>query len=157
MTRHRGAPTFLVLDRTECEALLGRHSVGRLAFTFRDRVDIEPIHYVFEDARLYGRTQLGTKVSVLAHHPWIAFEVDEVDALFSWRSVVVHGRVNFPDPDGAPHEQARFARGVEVFRRLVPEAFGEGDPTPDRDLVFYIDIHEIEGRAATPSTRGGGA
>lgn len=155
MTQHRGGPTFLVLDRAECDAVLARHQVGRLAFTFRDRVDIEPIHFVFEDGRLYGRTQMGTKVSVLAHHPWVAFEVDEVDALFDWRSVVVQGRVMFPDPDGAAHEREQFARGVEVFRRLVPDAFTASDPTPDRDLVFYIHIHEISGRAAVTTPRDG--
>jgi len=149
MTGHRGAPTFLQLERHECEVLLGRQQVGRLAFTFRDRVDIEPIHYVFADGKIFGRTQFGTKVNVLAHHPWVAFEVDEVDALFDWRSVVVHGRIEFPDPDGSTQERAQYARGVEVFRRLVPDAFSETDPTPDRELVFFIHVHEMSGRAAT--------
>ena len=33
------------LDFAEIEAMLQSHRYGRLAFTFRDRVDIEPIHY----------------------------------------------------------------------------------------------------------------
>lgn len=142
-------PVFGELDRAACEALLARQYVGRLAFTFRDRVDIEPIHYVYADNRLYGRTQRGTKVHVVAHHPWVAFEVDEVEAMFDWRSVVLHGRITFPDPDGTTPEQKLFARGVEVFRQLVPSAFDEGDPTPARDLLFVIDVHEMTGRSAT--------
>ena len=149
MRHHEGMPTFHLLSRAECEAILGRHHVGRLAYSFRDRVDIEPIHYVFKDGHLYGRTQLGTKVEVLAHHPWVAFEVDEVEALFEWRSVVVRGRVVFPDPDGSPAEQADYARGVEVFRTLVEGAFTDADPTPARDLVFLIHLEDISGRAAT--------
>ncbi len=145
---------FLQLDRDECEALLSRQQVGRLAFTFRDRVDIEPIHYVFADGRIYGRTQFGTKVNVLAHHPWVAFEVDEVDALFEWRSVVVHGRIEFPDPDGSTLERAQFDRGVAAFRQLVPDAFTESDPTPDRELVFFMHVHEMTGRAATRASGG---
>jgi len=39
-------PTFRELSREECIALLDRHQVGRLAFTQRERLDIEPIHYV---------------------------------------------------------------------------------------------------------------
>lgn len=148
------APQISTLSRTESEALLARHHVGRLAFAFRDRVDIEPIHYVFADGRVYGRTQFGTKVDVLAHHPWVAFEVDEIDAIFDWRSVVVHGRVVFPDPEGPAHEQEQFTRGVEVFRRLVPAAFAEGDPTPARELVFFIHVHELSGRVASTTDTG---
>ena len=149
MTHHKGSPTFHVLDRAESEALLGRHNVGRIAYSFRDRVDIEPVHYVFEDGHIYGRTQFGTKVEVMAHHPWVAFEVDEVDALFEWRSVVVHGRIVFPDPIGPPDEAAQYARGMEVFRTLVPAAFTDADPTPARDIVFVLHINDMSGRAAT--------
>ncbi|MCE2902220.1 MAG: pyridoxamine 5'-phosphate oxidase family protein [Gemmatimonas sp.] len=141
-------PVFRALDPAECEALLVSQHVGRLAFTFRDRVDIEPIHYVYRHGCIIGRTQLGTKVNVLAHHPWVAFEVDHVEGLFTWRSVVVHGRMEFPDPDGAPTDRERFARGVEAFRTLVPGAFTKQDPTPDRDLVFMLPVADMRGRGA---------
>jgi nitroimidazol reductase NimA-like FMN-containing flavoprotein (pyridoxamine 5'-phosphate oxidase superfamily) len=142
-------PDFHVLDRAECEALLTSQHVGRLAFSFRDRVDIEPMHYVYANGHIYGRTQYGTKVNVLAHHPWIAFEVDEITALFEWRSVVVHGRIEFPDPDGSPHDVERCAQAVERFRTLVPTAFQGDDPTPARELAFVIAVQEMTGRAAT--------
>ncbi len=142
-------PVFHVLERAECEALLASQHVGRLAFTFRDRVDIEPIHFVYADGHIYGRTQYGTKVNVLAHHPWVAFEVDEINAMFEWRSVVVHGRITFPDPDGSPYDVERFAHAVEMFRRLVPTAFAADDPTPARELAFVIAVLEMSGRAAS--------
>jgi len=142
------APVFLPLDRAASEALLHAHHVGRLAYSFRNRVDIEPIHFVFRDGWLYGRTQHGTKVNILAHEPWVAFEVDEVDGLFDWRSVVVHGRIEFPDPEGSPLERAQHERAVAAFRTLLPDAFTALDPTPSRDLVFAISVQEITGRAA---------
>ena len=141
---------FHQLDRAACDALLTSQRVGRLAFTFRDRVDIEPIHFVYEDGWIYGRTQMGTKVNVLAHHPWVAFEADSVQALFEWQSVVVRGRIEFPDPGGSPTERAQYDRAVTAFRRLVPAAFTVDDPTPARELAFAIAVQEISGRAATP-------
>ena len=140
---------FHQLDRAECDALLASQSVGRLAFTFRDRVDIEPIHFVYQAGWIFGRTQLGTKLNVLAHHPWVAFEADSVQSLFEWQSVVVHGRIEFPDPDGSPTERAHYERAVTAFRRLVPDAFTVDDPTPGRELAFAIAVQEISGRTAT--------
>ncbi len=88
-------------------------------------------------------------MTVLAHHPWIAFEVDQITALFEWRSVVVHGRIEFPDPEGSPQDAERFAQAVELFRTLVPTAFDADDPTPARELAFVIPVQEMTGRAAT--------
>jgi nitroimidazol reductase NimA-like FMN-containing flavoprotein (pyridoxamine 5'-phosphate oxidase superfamily) len=143
---------FHLLNRAECDAVLAAQSVGRLAFAFRDRVDIEPIHYVYRDGAVYGRTQFGTKVTVLAHHPWVAFEVDQVRALFDWESVVIHGRIEFPDPEGSPPQREMYADAVAAFRTLVPAAFTATDPTPARELVFVIAVAEITGRAASPPT-----
>jgi hypothetical protein len=33
-------PVFRQLSRDECEQILGRNQVGRIAFSFHDRVDI---------------------------------------------------------------------------------------------------------------------
>lgn len=142
-------PTFRELTRDECVALLDRHQVGRLAFSQRERLDIEPIHYVHLDGWLYGRTQPGTKLEVLLHNRWVAFEVDEVDALFAWRSVVVKGGLYLLRPAGSDVEQARYAQGVAAVRRLVPEAFTPADPIPERAVLFRIHVDELSGRAAT--------
>src|ERR1700761_8768612 len=92
-------PAFFELPRDESIALLGRNFAGRLAFTFRDRVDIEPISYVHDGEWLYARTSLGTKLDTVRHHPWVAFEVDEVAGRYDWKSVVVRGKIYFFDPD----------------------------------------------------------
>ncbi len=143
-------PTFSTLDRTAIDALLARHHVGRLAYTRRDRVDIEPIHYAYADQWLYLRTQPGTKLATVAHNPWVAFEVDEVRALYEWESVVVRGRLQLLD-DG-PHDsaRARHAAAIEALRTLVPAAFTDDDPTPARTIVCALYVDEVEGRRATP-------
>lgn len=141
-------PTFRELSREECIALLDRHQVGRLAFTQRERLDIEPIHYVHLDGWLYGRTQPGTKLEVLLHNRWVAFEVDEVDALFDWRSVVVRGGLYLLRAEGSDTERERYAQGVAAVRRSIPAAFTPDDPTPERAILFRIHVDELNGRAA---------
>lgn len=144
-----GAPTFRSLDRSEIDAILARNHVGRLAYMLGGRVDIEPIHYVFAEGTLYGRTTPGTKLSALEHDYWVAVEVDEVDALFDWRSVVVHGGFHRIPPDQPGTQHVLWQRAVELLRGLVPETLTSADPTPQRTVLFRIPIQQAEGRAAT--------
>jgi nitroimidazol reductase NimA-like FMN-containing flavoprotein (pyridoxamine 5'-phosphate oxidase superfamily) len=146
------APVFRELARAESEAILARNQVGRIAFGFHDRVDIEPIHYVYDTGWIYGRTAPGTKVTTLAHHPWVAFEVDQVDGLFDWRSVVVHGAVySLAREDAAEDDHLR---AVTLLRRLLPTALTGADPAPFRRVLFRVHASEIMGRAASTSHTG---
>ncbi len=147
-------PTFSVLDRPTIDALLTRQHVARLAYSRRDRVDIEPIHYVYRDGWIYARTQPGTKLSTVIHNPWVAIEVDEIRAFFDWESVVVRGRLELVDE--GPHLEARqrHAAAVAALRTLVPDAFTDADPTPDRQILLAIYAAEVEGRRATPPAAG---
>lgn len=142
-------PQFRELDEKECHALLSRQQVGRLAFAHKDRGDIEPIHYVHDDGWIYGRTAPGTKLEVVTRNRWVAFEVDEVEALFEWRSVVVKGGFYFLRNDGSEEETATYDAAVKILRRLIPETLTPEDPMPDRVILWRIHIDEITGRAST--------
>lgn len=141
-------PILRDLGTDEIREILTRNSVGRIAYSWHDRVDIEPVHYVYVDEMLYGRTSEGTKMEVLRHNWSVAFEVDEVDDLLDWRSVVVHGGFYRLYPGGPAQARMRHQVAVDAIRTLVPEAFGPDDPTPSRSIVFEIPVQEIHGRAA---------
>jgi nitroimidazol reductase NimA-like FMN-containing flavoprotein (pyridoxamine 5'-phosphate oxidase superfamily) len=145
-------PHITAMSEAACHALLQRHAVGRMAYSFHDRVDITPIHYVFADGWLFARTSHGAKMTTIEHAPWVAFEVDEIDSVFEWRSVVVHGTAHVMPRDGSPLDTEHWRRGVELLRRIVPATGTEDDPVPYRTLVFGIFVDSITGRAST--TRG---
>jgi len=140
------APVFKSLDDVDCRALLARHRVGRLAYSQHDRIDIEPVNYVFDGSWLFGRTNVGTKLAALVHHPWCAFEVDEVHGLFDWMSVVVKGSFYLLDPEtGSPDT---YRRALQLLTALIPEMFTADDPVPHRAIVFGIYAHEVTGRGS---------
>jgi nitroimidazol reductase NimA-like FMN-containing flavoprotein (pyridoxamine 5'-phosphate oxidase superfamily) len=139
------------LAREEIDALLERHNVGRIAYTFRDRVDVEPINYVFRDGWIYLRTGPGSKLTTLARHPWVAFEVDEVDGPFDWRSVVVHSTVYELTPGGTEAQARIYDEAVELLRSLVPATFTEEDPVPHRNVILRMKVDEVTGRLSTTS------
>lgn len=141
------------LDRQDIVAILARNRVGRIAFSMRDRVDIEPIHYVYSNGWLYGRTSPGTKLSTIQRNRWVAFEVDEVASLTDWRSVVVHGAFyELEADDVSPTAENTWEHAVELLRRLDPAALTGDDPVPHRDVVFRIAVQEATGRRATLRT-----
>ncbi len=142
---------YRTLNADECQALLTSQHVGRLAYAYKQRVDIEPLHFVVDGEWLYLRTGHGTKLSMLAHQPWVALEVDDVRGLFEWRSVVVHGVVEVLDAAGGVSGAADWQQAVDVFRRVVPQAFAADDPTPSRDVMLRVHLSHVTGRAAQPA------
>lgn len=158
LVRGRSMPnpsvTFGDLTREGMEALLARHHHGRLAFAFESSVDIEPISYVFSDGALFGRTTYGTKLTVLMHHPWVAFEVDEVHGPFDWQSVVVKGTVYFLESGESAQLREAYEHAVGVIRTIMPVAFTPDDPVPERSILFRLHIHEMLGRFAETARVG---
>ncbi len=137
------------MTRDECEALLRAQRVGRIAYSHQNRVDIAPIHFVYRDGWIYGRSAFGKKLAILRHAPWVAFEIDQVADMFDWQSVVVHGSFQVLDPERSARERGATVDAVEFLRELLPDALTPDDPTPERNLVFRIHADEITGRAAS--------
>lgn len=144
MTVHT-KPVIRALKSDEAQALLARNSVGRIAFSHRDRVDIEPIHYVYAAPWIYGRTSPGAKLLTLAHNQWCAFETDDVHGMFDWESVVVKGPFS---PRHSPFVGWDYDLAIAALRRLLPTMLTDDDPAPHRDIVFGIHASEISGRAS---------
>lgn len=143
-----GDVVFRELSRDEIEKILGRNNVGRLAFSLHDRVDVQPIHYVYERGWLYGRTSEGEKIATLAHNQWVAFEVDEIRDVFDWRSVVVHGSFWVLHPRGSPRAEELWTKAADLVSRVVPGALTDKDPVGFRQTLFRIAISDVRGREA---------
>lgn len=145
----RGDVAFRDLERDEIEQFLQRNSVGRLAFSFHDRVDIQPVHYVYERGWLYGRTSEGDKIMALTHNQWVAFEVDEVKDVFEWTSVVIHGSFWILHPRGSPHAEELWVKAAELVSKIVPGSLTETDPVSFRQTLFRIAVSDVRGREAS--------
>ena len=143
-----GDVVFRELERDEIEAMLHRNKVGRLAFSFHDRVDIQPIHYVYERGWLYGRTSEGDKIATLAHNQWVAFEVDEIRDLFDWTSLVIHGSFWILHPRGSPRAEELWKKAGELVNSIVPGALTDHDPVGFRQIIFRIAVSDVRGREA---------
>lgn len=139
---------FRDLTRNECEGLLSTQRIGRLAYAHQNRVDVEPMAYIWDEDTAFLRTGPGVKLDVLKHNPWVALEVDAVEGPFNWRSVVVKGTVYFLRAAGTEFDQATYQRGLRALRRLEPRFGTPDDPMGDRTMMFRIHVDSITGRMA---------
>ncbi|HEY4131496.1 MAG TPA: pyridoxamine 5'-phosphate oxidase family protein [Gemmatimonadaceae bacterium] len=142
-------PRFFDLSPADAIALLERNHVGHLAFTFHDRVDIEPISYVCAEHYIIARTSPGTKLTTMLHHPWVAFEVDEVHGPYDWRSVTVRGALHFLEPAVSERDREAYEKAIGLLRSWESSTLTEGDRAPHRNQVFRIFIDEMTGRGAS--------
>lgn len=149
MSRTSAAPEIRDLTKEEIEDLLARNHIGRIAFSFHDSVDIRPIHYVFDDGWLFGRTSPGDKLITLRHNQWVAFETDEAEGPLDWESVVAHGTFYHLAPEGSEHDVRLYERALRLIRRIAPKTLTPKDPVGFRTELFAVSIDSMTGRSSS--------
>jgi nitroimidazol reductase NimA-like FMN-containing flavoprotein (pyridoxamine 5'-phosphate oxidase superfamily) len=134
------------LEDDEVRAVLARQFVGRLAYPSGNRVEIRPIGFVRDRDWLFGRMQGGEKIEALLHHRWVAFQVDDIRSPWEWESVVIHGPLQFLDPDAGSEMAAMHARATAALADRISDFGGPDDPGAFRSILFGITVQEISGR-----------
>ncbi|MFD6860793.1 pyridoxamine 5'-phosphate oxidase family protein [Rhodococcus sp. NPDC060086] len=119
--------TVTILTDEQSWKLLATRQVGRLVTVTDGRPEIYPVNYVADAGKVYFRTGEGSKLSELAVHPGVAFEVDHVQDDTAW-SVVVHGN-------------ARILRSFDDAARIDALGLTPWVPTPKYN---YVEVAATE-------------
>jgi nitroimidazol reductase NimA-like FMN-containing flavoprotein (pyridoxamine 5'-phosphate oxidase superfamily) len=140
------------LDTETTEMLLSAHHVGFMALAHHDRVTIILVNYVYADQSIYGRLEGGPDVSTLHHHQWVAFSVSEIDGIYDWRSVLVHGSVYLLSPQASQPEALEYQATLARLRSVVPAVLTPRDPAPQRTQLFRLHVDTMVGQSSRSST-----
>ena len=79
------------LRPAEITKVLRDGTVGRIGAHDGGRTYVVPVTYVYDGDSVYGHSTLGLKIRMMRRNPSVCFQVDEIDGMASWRSVIAQG------------------------------------------------------------------
>lgn len=129
------------LSESEIEAVLSRELVGRVGCHADGRTYVVPTTYAYADGAVYGHSADGLKLSMMRSNPHVCFEVDHMDDLSNWQSVIAWGRFEELKGSDADHCMAL------LLARLLPLTATSETTHPPKSLTHQNRALE-EGLAA---------
>ncbi len=166
------------MTTSECQSALARTRLGRLACANDNQPYVIPMYFVYEDPYLYGFTTPGRKVECLRSNPLVCVELDEVEDVDCWTSILVFGEYEelagaaegeqTPQHGREPSRSTRCPGGTSLAGRdrlhaleLLQRQAGwweagcasrppRGPEEPVTAIFFRVRIARITGRRATP-------
>jgi nitroimidazol reductase NimA-like FMN-containing flavoprotein (pyridoxamine 5'-phosphate oxidase superfamily) len=144
------------LDAVQIDLVLRSEVVGRIGCHAEGQTYVVPVFYTYDGTYIYGHSSEGMKIRMLRANPEVCFEVDHVESLTNWQSVIAWGR--FEELEG---EQANLAEqlliqrmkpllaaAIEQLARQPGENGSLGaDTTEQRAVVYRIALAERTGRS----------
>jgi nitroimidazol reductase NimA-like FMN-containing flavoprotein (pyridoxamine 5'-phosphate oxidase superfamily) len=151
------------LDARAIEELLASEVTGRIGCHADGRTYVVPITYAYEDGSVYCHSAEGLKLRLMRKNPVVCFEVDRVQDMGNWKSVIatgrfeeLHGRDALAAMDVLIKRFAAIERSGEphpsyVFRKSEEYVFRKAEAEPlqadGREIViFRIRLAEKTGR-----------
>lgn len=142
------------LTSKQSEFILLSNYIGRIGCSVNNKPLIIPVTYVYNKKFIYGRSLDGVKIALMRKNPNVCFQVDVIDNLANWRSVLVQGKFEELKTEASE----KIARDL-FHERLLPITLGETvDPSRElaepphrvqkilKPITYRISVDEISGR-----------
>lgn len=79
------------LNDAQIEKLLTNNFIGRIGCHAQGKTYVVPVSYAYKDDCIYVHTFEGMKVSMMRQNPEVCFEVEALEDMGNWRSVISWG------------------------------------------------------------------
>ena len=139
-----------LLTDEQIDHVLYSQVVGRIGCHSRGRTYIVPVAYAFDGTHIYAHSREGLKIDIMRENSRVCFQVDIIENLSNWRSVVIDGE--FEELAARPMQLKAFNM---LHTRLSPFNTSDAaeplqEPPPGekslRPVYFRIAITERHGR-----------
>jgi len=142
------------LTTKEIEDLLRQQVTGRIACYADSRIYIVPINYVYDGAYIYGHSAQGKKIDMMRRNPEVCFEIDDIQSIFRWKSVIAWGRFEeITDMDEKQQAMQAIIHRIMPLSENAPDHPSHGITEKESDvgnkvelIVYKIALGEKTGR-----------
>lgn len=141
------------LKAAEIESLLKGQLIGRLGCCKDDRMYVVPISYAYDGQCIYARSHEGEKIELMRRNPNVCFQVDTMNNMANWQSVICWGKY-----EELTDDEIRSKALQKLINRVLPAISSETvQLSPDwpfppenlndiKGIVFRIILSEKTGR-----------
>jgi uncharacterized protein len=140
------------LNSAQIDQLLFENMLGRIGCSDEGKVYVVPTNYVFDGKSIIAHTLPGEKIMIMRKNPEVCFEVDEVQDLLHWKSVIAWGTYQeIRDERERYNAMKLFVDKMIRLKMSMPEHSKDvtditGKTGTSRSIVYRIILHEKTGR-----------
>jgi uncharacterized protein len=80
------------LTRDQIEHVLQTQMAGRIGCYAENEIYVVPVTYVYHKGYIYAHSKEGRKVQMMRKNPNVCFQIDAMENMTNWRSVIVWGQ-----------------------------------------------------------------
>lgn len=142
------------LNQEQIEHILQAQVIGRIGIYADNKIYVVPVSYAYDGKSIYAHSKAGMKVQMMRKNPEVCFEVDVMQNMANWQSVIAWG--TFEELKN-PEEQQK---GMKILiDRMMPLLTSEtaqpshglaeshrADTKGFSAVVFKIHLKEKTGR-----------
>ena len=81
-----------ILTDIEIEEVLTDNYLGRLGCTDGENIYVVPVNYIYAGGKIIAHSAEGKKIQYMRKRSGVCFEVDEMEDMMNWRSVIAWGK-----------------------------------------------------------------
>ncbi|MCX7877256.1 MAG: pyridoxamine 5'-phosphate oxidase family protein [Ignavibacteria bacterium] len=117
------------MDKNSISNILIRNYTARLGCSDGNEVYVVPITYVYDGENILSHSNEGKKINIMRKNPEVCIEIDEVDDIFNWRSVIATGIF----------EELSGDESVKAFSKIYEKLSGIMKKSATEDTHPHID------------------
>jgi uncharacterized protein len=145
---------IVTASNDDCEQLLTRVSVGRLACALDGQPYVVPVSFSYEPGCIYVFSTVGQKIKWMRRNPKVCLQVDEIGNRSHWISVVVTGTyLELREPQYTAEKErakARLAQSAGWWLTPMVERRERTNDIEIEPVFFRIDIESMTGLQGIP-------
>jgi nitroimidazol reductase NimA-like FMN-containing flavoprotein (pyridoxamine 5'-phosphate oxidase superfamily) len=135
------------LNREQTEQVLRSEVIGRIGCHSGGKTYVVPVTYAYFDGAVYGHSGPGMKLEMMRANPEVCFEVDDLENLSNWRSVIAWGRFEELHGEAAMNAMQKLAdRLMPMMASETSQPHGSGGTGASQAVVYRINLREMTGR-----------